>query len=60
MSTRYIVTLCFTDRTTIREYADLAGVQEALDQKFFNGEVLSFVVTKRDSPWRKNQYEEEE
>lgn len=60
MASDYIVTVCYDSRVHDRNYASLVEVKEALAKFFSNEKAVSFVVTCKDSPWRKNMRGEEE
>ena len=60
MASDYIVTVCYDSRVHDRVYASLIEVKEALEKFFSDEKAVSFVVTCKDSPWRKNMRGEEE
>ena len=60
MASDYIVTVCYDSRVHDRGYASLIEVKEALEKFFSDEKAVSFVVTCKDSPWRKNMRGEEE
>lgn len=60
MASDYIVTVCYDSRVHDRDYASLIEVKEALAKFFSDEKAVSFVVTRKDSPWRKNMRGEEE